>query len=309
MSQKEGDPLEDCEAMYHMVVAEVLREMGYHDRAEESFMKAVSMDPWNTAIRVRYGAFLAHTGRYEAAIGEFRRILDMEPGNMVARLNLSQALEHYGMLDQATHEILQCLHRTPDSPILLHAYGRLLELGGNAPAAEACYRESLLGGDDNHAAHCDLGLMLYRQGNLEEARRELWLAITLEPTDLAAAYTYGKLVEDSGEYSGTEAGLRQLVSLEPGLETAHYRYGVLQERLGRFDEALAQYAWAVQLDPDNRDACLAYASLLHRLGCKDIDVRIARLLDASPDDGIVYEIVSSAGEPEAMQHAYYYHFE
>ncbi len=70
MTGEEEEQIEEAEAMYHVVVAEVLRELGYQDRAEESYMKAVSIDPWNSQIRVRYSAFLAHTGRIGAALAE-----------------------------------------------------------------------------------------------------------------------------------------------------------------------------------------------------------------------------------------------
>jgi hypothetical protein len=62
MTGEEEDQLDEAEAMYHVVVAEVLRELGYSDRAEESYMKAVD-GPWNSYITHPVQRVPAHTGR------------------------------------------------------------------------------------------------------------------------------------------------------------------------------------------------------------------------------------------------------
>src|SRR5512147_2110043 len=115
MTGEGEEQIEEAEAMYHVVVAEVLRELGYQDRAEESYMKAVSIDPCNSQIRVRYSAFLAHTGRLGAALAELEDVLAAEPGNAFARLNYGLALGQQGDFEGATLAIRECLRAEPVS--------------------------------------------------------------------------------------------------------------------------------------------------------------------------------------------------
>jgi Tfp pilus assembly protein PilF len=304
----EEDLVEEAEAMYHVVVAEVLRELGYPDRAEESFMKAVSIDPWNPQIRARYGAFLVHTGRLEAGLRELRGVLDVEPGNAFARLNVALALEMYAMYAPAAQELEHCLRAEPDSSELLATYARLLRGAGEAGRAVACYRDAIARNGENQRARHELGTLLAEQGDDEAALDELLEAVLLDPQDLAAAFSYGQVLERIGVLGRAEARLRGLVASDPGNATARHRYGVILERLGRLDEAEEQYAAAVKLGDEG--ACLALAALLHRLnGPREPSRELYDLLGGRKTPGEVEEIASRAGEPEAMQQAYFYYIE
>ncbi len=169
MTGEEGEQIEEAEAMYHVVVAEVLRELGYQDRAEESYMKAVSIDPCNSQIRVRYSAFLAHTGRIGAALAELEDVLAAEPGNAFARLNYGLALEQSGDFSRAAAAVTECLKAEPASSELWCTLGRLLERDGRAVEAVGCYRESIAFNGENPRPHYDLGNLLLRLGEPEAA--------------------------------------------------------------------------------------------------------------------------------------------
>jgi tetratricopeptide (TPR) repeat protein len=278
MTGEEGEQIEEAEAMYHVVVAEVLRKLGYQDRAEESYMKAVSIDPCNSQIRVRYSAFLAHTGHIAAALAELEDVLAAEPGNAFARPNYGLALEQRDDFPGATAAVVECLKAKPASSELWWTLGRLRERTGRAGDAVRCYRASIGFNGENPRPRYDLGNLLLQLGEPAAAEIELLEAVPLDPRDLAAACSYGAALKQSGSLDGPADRLRRLVAAEPGDITARFRYGILLEKLGRMDQAIDQYAAAVAPDPGNRDARLALAVLLQRKDSScDPTERLARM--------------------------------
>ncbi len=311
MAGEEEEQIEEAEAMYHVVVAEVLRELGYQDRAEESYMKAVSIDPWNSQIRVRYSAFLAHTGRIGAALAELEDVLAAEPGNAFARLNFALALEQKGDFDAGgIRGQRNACRPSRVSSELWCTLGRLLERNGRTDEAIGCYRSSIAFNSENARPHYDLGNLLLRQGETEAAESELLESVLLDPRDLAAACSYGAALEQNGSFGGAEARLRELTAVEPGNATARYRYGILLEKLGRLDQALGQYAAAVTHDPEHEDACLALAALLQRTdNSRDAAEYLAQITNGRLSREEIDEFVCDANDTESMQNAYFYHFE
>jgi Flp pilus assembly protein TadD len=77
-------------------------------------------------------------------------------------------------------------------PRLLEGLGICRDQQGDAPGAERLYREALaLGealapGEPSPTLRHHLALALVHQGRSEEARRELELALTLDPTDVSS---------------------------------------------------------------------------------------------------------------------------
>jgi Flp pilus assembly protein TadD len=309
MAGEEEEQIEEAEAMYHVVVAEVLRELGYQDRAEESYMKAVSIDPWNSQIRVRYSAFLAHTGRISAALAELEDVLAAEPGNTFARLNYALALEQRRDFTGAAAAAQECLRAEPTSSELWCTLGRLMERTGAEGDAISCYRASIGFNGENAKPHYELGNLLLRLGD-PDAEAELLEAVLLDPKDMAAACSYGAALEQNGSLDGPADRLRRLVAVEPGNATARYRYGIALEKLGRLDQASGQYAAAVSLDPGHSDACLALAVLLQRTESqKDAAECLEKASDGRLGQEEIDEIICEAADTENMQNAYFYHFE
>ena len=71
-------------------------------------------------------------------------------------------------------------------PRLLQGLGVCRDQQGDAPGAEALYREALAKGDDTAELRYHLALALIHQGRPDEARRELELALTLAPSDVSS---------------------------------------------------------------------------------------------------------------------------
>jgi tetratricopeptide (TPR) repeat protein len=99
--------------------------------------------------------------------------------------------------------------------------------------------------------HCNLGALLFRHGQIQEAVRHWEQALHLNPgyaeayNNLGAALTkQGKVPEAIGHYE-------QALRLSPDYAEAHYNLGAALAGQGRLAEAIRYYEQALRLAPDS----------------------------------------------------------
>lgn len=299
---------QEDDAVQQVLKAEVLREFGYLDRAEDAYMHALDMDPYNARIRVRYGTLLLETGRVEAARKELARAVEDEPKNPLARQYLALALADMGEYETAASLIREAIAISPPNAELFYHYARIMETMNRPDDAITAYVTAIDTDHDFQKAHYDLGLLYARTGHISLAEQELREAVMLGPMDMAAAHCYGMLLETLGTHDEVEKSLRDMAASEPSCPTAHYRHGLILERLGRFDMALERYATAVRLDPEYMDACVALMALYRRMGRPEEAGPAFMSLCPDKDEDRCMEAFHMSGSPEALLNAYYYMF-
>jgi len=124
-------------------------QMGMSDRAEAEYLNALKRDRKNPDVLNNAGYFYYTAGRYSEAETMLRRALDADPDHKAARVNLGLTL---GMMDRMDEALQTFKLAVSDAE-----------------------------------AHSNLGMILIRQGNLDEAERELNYALSRNPR-LDAAY-------------------------------------------------------------------------------------------------------------------------
>jgi Tfp pilus assembly protein PilF len=121
---------------------------------------------------------------------------------------------------------------------------------GNFQQAERICREMLTVQPDNADICNNLGLILSRTGQLDEAIMYYKKAIRLDPTLVDAYYNLGIIFQDKMQHSEAIAYYSKALRLDPVLIDAHYNMGIAFRDLMRINEAITCYQNAIQLDPN-----------------------------------------------------------
>ena len=92
--------------------------------------------------------------------------------------------------------------------------------------------------DKKHArAHAEIGLMLYRTKQYNEAKKEIDMALHLSPETYSSYYYLGKILKDAKDI--------------PGAIKAIIEHGSCYMIVGRFDNAMVDFQRAIELDREN----------------------------------------------------------
>lgn len=133
---------------------------------------------------LQLGALLQRKGDWRGAIDEYQVATQLRPSYVEAHLKLARALVHEGKRAQAFDEYNKVAKLSPSD--LERGYSRMfanqwlaneLRNLGNYTGAAAVYQAAIQVKPDDSAAHCQLALILARQGHLSQAVHEYGAAL------------------------------------------------------------------------------------------------------------------------------------
>lgn len=166
----------------------------------------------------------------------------------------------------------------PSSAAPHYTMGRLLELDGQLPEAEASYRSAIRIAPDHAKAHNNLGCVLHMQGRLGEALACYRTALALDPALPEANQNYASIARDPAVLEQAVEGYRRQTMLNPNDAEAFNNLANTYRELGRHREALDSFAKAIALDPDLAEAHFSRSFVLllcgeYREGWKEYEWR------------------------------------
>jgi tetratricopeptide (TPR) repeat protein len=134
--------------------------------------------------RVQLGVLLERKGDWQGAIEQYELAAQTQPNYVEAHMKLAKALAHESRGARALEEYAKAAKLSGfdlergNSEIFASQWlaNELRDLGNYSDAASA-YRRAIQLKSDNSAAHCQLSLILTRQGHLSEAIREYGSAL------------------------------------------------------------------------------------------------------------------------------------
>ena len=133
-------------------------------------------------------------------------------------------------------------------------------------------------------AHYNLGIVLSKQGEAEQAIGHYRRAVDLRPDYAEAHYNLGRLLAEQGRFDDAIAHYEKAAAINPADAEAQNNLGVTLFGIGRADDAIAHYQKALEIQPDYAQASCNLASALVAKG--DFDgaiVRYSACLAAIPD--------------------------
>src|SRR5574344_155186 len=137
--------------------------------------------------------------------------------------------------------------------------GKIYEAQGRADLALGFYQKAITVDKRHTQAHAALGYLLYRSKQYTEAKKEIDLAISLNPETYSNYYFLGKILKENKDYSSA------LGAFEKAERDPEYRQRALIERGSCYmagsstDNAIAEFEHAVKCSKDNASQETLYA--------------------------------------------------
>ena len=132
--------------------------------------------------------------------------------------------------------------------------------------AESLARHALAVTRDNHLAHDLLGEVFEERGQNDDALRERWETLRLQPNYAPAHNNLGIALQKQNRLAEAIEQFQLALRLQPRYPAARYNLGVAFEKAGRPDDAVHEYERALALRPDYADAHYNLGLVLGRLG-------------------------------------------
>ncbi|MCR4733453.1 MAG: tetratricopeptide repeat protein [Treponema sp.] len=106
--------------------------------------------------------------------------------------------------------------------------------------------------DKKHArAHAEIGLMLYRTKQFNEAKKEIDIALKLSPETYSSYYYLGKILKDAKDIPGAIKSFEKAQRDPDFKQKAIIEHGSCFMIVSRFDNAMVDFQRAIELDRDN----------------------------------------------------------
>jgi len=208
------------------------------------------------------GLVLRKTNRFTQAEETYRRALELNPDDARRHNNFGNLLSDMQRPSEAEVEYRRALKLKPDYPEALHNLGLLLIDIGRLSEAEAAYRSALELKPDYIEAHLHLGNLLNESKRLPEAEAAYRRALEIQSDYADAHNNLGILLKESKLVIEAEAAYRCALEIQPDYAEGHYNLGILLQETKRLPEAEAAYRRALEIQPDYTEARLNLSLLL-----------------------------------------------
>jgi tetratricopeptide (TPR) repeat protein len=91
------------------------------------------------------------------------------------------------------------------------------------------------------SAHTNLGMTYFRFGKLDEAKKQLLIAVQLNPNDVISYNDLGVVSLKSGDFFMAVSYFEKSIKLSPSFPDSHLNLGKTLEQMGKPERAIAEY--------------------------------------------------------------------
>jgi len=249
---------------------------------------AEQFGPNDPRLRSRYDRIreLFLNGDLNGALSELQRALQDAPNDPVVHNDFGSFLLRRGRredLDKALAEFRESLRITPDAQVHSNV-GITLWRMGQIDEAAAELREVVRLDPQFPLGHNNLGLVLLSQQHTEDAIAEFREAMRLDPDYADPHYNLGNallgecIAKGLDDFSTPISEYREALRLMPNYALAHFRLGDALRAKGDWDGAIAEYRESLRQQPNDPEFHNHLAYALGQMG--DAKGAIAELREA-----------------------------
>ncbi len=267
--------------------------------AEELYESAIRRNPDDAVMRRAYGTYLLNANHPLEAQKQLSAATDLLPDDPTARMALAAAMLKQGKVGEAERIFRVTLSLPACDRIcqaeVLYNLARLDERAGRLNHARERYVEVLRRNEAHIKAHTNLGLLLARMNEWEQAAGHHQRVTELRP-DLAHGYLNLALARRAQQRwrEGLEAANRAL-ELQPEDVLLLMLAADLHQHLGELDSALAAYEAATRKKPGLMEAHLGCGRLLlEKQEARQALVHLQTAEKLRPDDAQVRRLIQQA---------------
>ena len=241
-----------------------LIKQGKTQNAIKLAKQIIAKDQKNYLAHYYLGKAYIKENRTELAIIEYKNVNDNALfgegiNELTFRSEYSQLLLKYNQTNEALKNFLLLTKLDPQNAENFYQVGCIYEQQNRYDLALGFMQKCAML-DKRHAkAHAEIGLMLYRTKQFNEAKKEIDMAIKLSPETYTSYYYLGKILKDAKDLQGAIKSFEK-AQRDPELkQKAIIEHGSCYMIAGRIDNALVDFQRAIELDKDNSQQETLYA--------------------------------------------------
>jgi len=188
-------------------------------------------------------------GRLDEAIAAYQQVVTINPNDTAARIRLAHLLILRQRSAEAVEQAQAAVLLDPSNPQALAALCRALDWEGQyADAFDAC--ECAIELDPNYAeAYAYLAKTYVDTGDWIPARQYAQQAVELNYQSMEAHFNQGYVLEAQGRYRQAVEAYENAIVLHPKLAPLYISAGQNYRVLGQFTQAIDRFDKAIRLDP------------------------------------------------------------
>jgi tetratricopeptide (TPR) repeat protein len=244
-------------------LASGLIKVGQPAKAVEHLRLAIAQKEELPLAHALLGIALERTGNQDEAFTEYEAAIRIDPAAATAREGRARLFEARGEFARAIDDYTVAYRTQPSRDTALRL-ARLHSRAGQTQAAIGIYRVILLDKADDFAARAELALQLAKNGQAEEAEREIGVVLKSKPNEAAFQVIAGDLMfDDKPELA---AGYYQkALSLDASNNSARVQLGASLVRAMRYEDALPILTDSIMREEGNYTAHANLATALFKL--------------------------------------------
>ena len=208
------------------------RQIDYWQSNRELWSHTLTVTQNNFIAEDNLGGALILEGQEEEAHPHFEAASRINPHDPMSRSNLGTYDQTHGQMQQAVEQYRAAISLTSDPGLLAQTYANMgaaqRELGEDEDAHDS-FERSLRLNPNQFNAWLGLGLLARKQGQVDEAIRDLSRSLELQPT-AEAYFELGHTLEQTGRASEALDAYDRALKLAPDLKEAQQAADALRQR-------------------------------------------------------------------------------
>ncbi len=237
---------------------------GKFQAAEKTAKTIIAKNPRDYLAHYWLGQAYLADSKPELAYMEFKTVNEKAVFNgdipeAEFRRQMAALYAKFNENEAALREYLLLTKLNPQDAENHYNAGRIYELNGQGAMAMGFYQKAIFLDRRHQKAHTALGYLLYRAKQFTDAKKEIDLAIRLNPEAYANYYYLGKILKENTDYAGA------VKAFEKAERDPEFRQRALIERgscfmmVDQIDNAMGEYIHAIKCSKDDGSQETLYA--------------------------------------------------
>ena len=184
-----------------------LIKQGKSSSAIKNAKAIIQKDPQNYLAHYYLGKAYLKDNKSELALMELKyvdqhAVFDANLSELEFRQEIAPLYTKFNQPDEALKQYLLLTKLNPRDAENFYNVARIYEAKGKSDAALGFYDKTIKLNKRHVKAHAAMGLLLFRAKQLQEAKKEIDLAISLSPETFSSYYYLGKILKENKDFPG-----------------------------------------------------------------------------------------------------------
>ncbi len=187
------------------------------------------------------GDIMKLLGNDQKAAEYYKKAVAVAPSDIDLRLSYAKILDKLGFEDEAVNEYNYILSKTEDNKDILYSLERI-------------YKRKLEDSPQDASITANLGAIMQKEGNLDEALRYYSKAEYLDPSNVNTRINVGTLYQQKGDFKTAITAYDSVLTIYPDNVLANLYKAQSLAAIGDDKKATELYKKVLTLDPGNKTA-------------------------------------------------------